>query len=355
MSPPDDPIQPPFHSTRKSKPMSRPLALLVWTCTTLGLVLGVCTAARAQPSDTYPSKPITLVVTWPAGGFADLLGRTVAAQLGQALGQTVVVENKGGANGVIGTAAVAKAAADGHTLMFQSVTSHAINPHVYAKLPYASEKDIAPLAVIASVPLLLVAHPGFAAKTVPELVEMAKKQPDAIAYASFGNGSASHLAGALFANQAGIKLMHVPYKGGGPALTDTLGGQVPLYFSAFGLALPQVQAGKLVALGTTAAARSKQLPDVPTLEEAGALRQNGGYEMSITYAVWAPSGLKPEVAALLAKALRQVVAAPAFREKLVAEGAEAMTLLTPAEAQAFVSKEGARLARIARDNAIRLD
>ena len=332
--------------------MTRRLALLTLTCTTLVCLLGQPVASLAQATETYPSKPITLVVTWPAGGFADLLGRTVAAQLGQVLGQTVVVDNKGGANGVLGTAAVAKAAADGYTLMFQSVTSHAINPHVYAKLPYVSDKDVAPLAVIASVPLLLVAHPAFAAKTVPELVELAKKQPDSIPYASFGNGSASHLAGALFANQAGVKLMHVPYKGGGPALTDTLGGQVPLYFSAFGLALPQVQAGKLLALGTTAAVRSKQLPDVPTLEEAGALR---GYEMSITYAVWAPAGLKPDVAAVLGKALRQVVGAQAFRDKLVGEGAEAMTLLTPAEAQAFVSKEGARLARIARDNAIRLD
>ena len=332
--------------------MTRRLALLTLTCTTLVCLLGQPVASQAQATETYPSKPITLVVTWPAGGFADLLGRTVAAQLGQVLGQTVVVDNKGGANGVLGTAAVAKAAADGYTLMFQSVTSHAINPHVYAKLPYVSDKDVAPLAVIATVPLLLVAHPAFAAKTVPELVELAKKQPDSIPYASFGNGSASHLAGALFANQAGVKLMHVPYKGGGPALTDTLGGQVPLYFSAFGLALPQVQAGKLLALGTTAAVRSKQLPDVPTLEEAGALR---GYEMSITYAVWAPAGLKPDVAAVLGKALRQVVGAQAFRDKLVGEGAEAMTLLTPAEAQAFVSKEGARLARIARDNAIRLD
>jgi tripartite-type tricarboxylate transporter receptor subunit TctC len=315
-------------------------------------LLAMPAAAQAPGTEPCAGKPITLVVTWPAGGFADLLGRTVGAQLGQVLGQTVVVDNKGGANGVIGSAAVAKAPADGCTLMFQSVTSHAINPYVYSKLPYASDKDIAPLAVIASVPLLLVAHPGFAAKTLPELIAMAKKQPDAVSYASFGNGSASHLAGALFANQAGVQLAHIPYKGGGPALTDTLGGQVPLYFAAFGLALPQVQAGKLLALGTTAATRSKQLPDVPTLEEAGPLR---GYEMSITYAVWAPAGLKPEVAATLGRALRQVVAAAAFRDKLAGEGAEPMTLLTPAEAQAFVARESTRLARIVKDNAIRLE
>ena len=315
-------------------------------------VLAAAAGAHAQGSDTYPSKPITLVVTWPVGGFADLLGRTVALQLGQALGQTVVVDNKGGANGVIGAAAVAKAAPDGYTLMFQSVTSHAINPAIYAKLPYNTDGDLVPLAVIASVPLLLVGHPGFAAKTVPQLVDLAKKQPDTIAYASFGNGSASHLAGALFATQAGVKLSHIPYKGGGPAMTDTLGGQVPLYFSAFGLALPQVQAGKLVALGITSTTRARQLPDVPTIEEAGGLR---GYEMAITYAVWGPAGLKPEVLATLAKALRQVVGSAGFRDKLADEGAVPLAVLTQADSLVFFNKERTRLTKIARDNAIKAE
>jgi tripartite-type tricarboxylate transporter receptor subunit TctC len=316
------------------------------------LAAWITAGAHAQSADSYPGKPVTLVVTWPAGGFADLLGRTVAAQLGQALGQSVVVENKGGANGVIGAAAVAKAAADGYTLMFQSVTSHAINPAIYARLPYNTDSDLVPLAVIASVPLLLVGHPGFAAKTVPQLVELAKQQPDTIAYASFGNGSASHLAGALFANQAGLKLSHIPYKGGGPALTDTLGGQVPLYFSAFGLALPQVQAGKLVALGITSATRARRLPDVPTIEEAAGLR---GYEMAITYAVWGPAGLKPEVLATLAKALRQVVGSPAFRDKLADEGAEPLAVLTAADSLSFFNQERTRLTKIARDNAIKAE
>ena len=318
----------------------------------MAVYLAAAPWAFAQTGETYPSRPITLVVTWPAGGFADLLGRTVGSQLSVALGQPVIVDNKGGANGVIGTAAVAKAPADGYTLMFQSITSHAVNPLAYGKVPYNNDKDVVPLAVIASVPLLLVAHPGFAARNVTELVEMARKQPEAISYASFGNGSASHLAGALFTNQAGIRMTHIPYRGGGPALTDTLGGQVPLYFSAFGLALPQVQAGKLVALGTTAGTRSRQLPNVPTLEEAGGLR---GYEMSIVYALWGPAGLKPEVTATLGKAIREVVGSAAFRDKLAVEGAEAMTLLTPAEASAYFTKEGARLSRIVKDNAIKLD
>lgn len=335
-------------------PISRraPLVLAAHAAVAALVTLTAAPGALAQGADSYPSKPITLIVTWPVGGFADLLGRTVGLQLGKALGQTVVVDNKGGANGVIGAAAVAKAAPDGYTLMFQSVTSHAINPAIYAKLPYNTDTDLVPLAVVASVPLLLVAHPGFAAKTVPQLVDLAKRQPDTIAYASFGNGSASHLAGALFANQAGLKMTHIPYKGGGPAMTDTLGGQVPLYFSAFGLALPQVQAGKLLALGTTSSTRARQLPDVPTLSEAGGL---SGYEMAITYAVWGPAGLKPEVLATLAKALRQVVGSVAFRDKLAGEGAEPLALLTAADSLAFFNMERTRLSKIARDNAIKAE
>lgn len=308
--------------------------------------------ALAQSAEVYPSKPITLVVTWPVGGFADMLGRTIAQQLGQALGQAVVVDNKGGANGVIGSAGVAKAAPDGYTLMFQSVTSHAVNPAIFPKLPYNTETDLVPLAVVASVPLVLVAHPGFGAKTVPQLIEQAKRQPETIAYASFGNGSASHLAGALFATQAGVKLNHIPYKGGGPALTDTVGGQVPLYFSAFGLAMPQVQAGKLIALGVTGSARAKQLPELPTLEEAGGLR---GYEMSITYAIWGPAGMRPDVQATLSRAIRQAVASTAFRDKLQDEGAVPLNLLTPAESWNYFQRERTRLVKIVRDNGIKAD
>ncbi len=309
-----------------------------------------CTAALAQ--DVYPSKPITLVVPWPPGGFNDVLGRTVAAQLQTNLGQTVIVVNKGGANGMLGTDYVAKQPADGYTLMFHSVTSHATNPFVYAKVPYSTEKDIMPLAVIASVPLLLVANPSVQARTIPDLIALAKKQPGALSYASFGNGSASHLAGALFTKQAGVQMAHIPYKGGGPALTDTLGGQVPMFFSAIGLALPHVKAGKLVALGTTGKARSPQLPDVPTIAEAGNLK---GYEMEIVYALWAPTGLKPEIVAKLEKAIDTVISSDSFKERLNDEGAEAMRLLTVSESRAFFNTESARLGKIVKDNGISLD
>jgi len=319
----------------------------------LGLAsLGIFQTAAMAQADAYPNKPIKLIITWPVGGFADTLGRTVANQLGPILGQQIVVENRGGANGMIGADAVAKAAPDGYTLMFQSVTSHAINPTMYSKTPYSTEKDIVPLAVIAQVPMLLVANPNLAAKNIAELIALAKKEPDTLAYASFGNGSASHLAGALLTNQAGIKMTHIPYKGGGPAITDTLGGQVPMSFSAFGVALPHVKSGKLIALGTTGPTRAKLLPDVPTIEESGNLK---GYEMSIVYAVWAPAGMPAPIVSKLTKALEQVVASSAFKEKVTNDGGEVMNLSTPAESNAYFQKEMQRLSKIVKDGNIKAD
>ncbi len=319
----------------------------------LGLAsLGIFQTSALAQADTYPNRPIKLIITWPVGGFADTLGRTVANQLGPILGQQIVVENRGGANGMIGADAVAKAAPDGYTLMFQSVTSHAINPTMYSKTPYSTEKDIVPLAVIAQVPMLLVANPNLAAKNIAELIALAKKEPDTLSYASFGNGSASHLAGALLTNQAGIKMTHIPDKGGAPAITDTLSGQVPMSFSAFGVALPHVKSGKLIALGTTGPSRAKLLPDVPAIEESGNLK---GYEMSIVYAVWAPAGMPAPIISRLTKALEQIVASSVFKEKVTNDGGEVMNLSTPVESNAYFQKEMQRLSKIVKDGNIKAD
>jgi len=323
----------------------------MYLCTSM-LFLGLLPVSAYAQTDAYPNRPIKLIITWPVGGFADTLGRTVASQLGPILGQQVVVENRGGANGMIGADAVAKSAPDGYTLMFQSVTSHAINPTLYGKTPYSTEKDIVPLAVVGSVPMLLVANPNLSAKNVSELIALAKKEPDSLAYATFGNGSASHLAGALFTNQAGIKMTHIPYKGGAPAITDTLSGQTPLSFSAFGVALPHVKSGKLNALGVTGSARSKLLPDVPTIEEAGNLK---GYEMSIVYAIWAPTGVPQSILNKLSKAIEQVVASSAFKEKVSSDGGEVMSIATPAESNLYFQKEMQRLSKIVRDGNIKAD
>jgi len=319
----------------------------------LGLAsLGIFQTSAIAQADTYPNRPIKLIITWPVGGFADTLGRTVANQLGPILGQQIVVENRGGANGMIGADAVAKAAPDGYTLMFQSVTSHAINPTMYSKTPYSTEKDMIPLAVIAQVRILLVANPNLAAKNIAELIALAKKEPDTLSYASFGNGSASHLAGALLTNQAGIKITHIPYKGGAPAITDTLSGQVPMSFSACVVALPHVKSGKLIALGTTGPSRAKLLPDVPAIEESGNLK---GYEMSIVYAVWAPAGMPAPIISRLTKALEQIVASSAFKEKVTNDGGEVMNLSTPVESNAYFQKEMQRLSKIVKDGNIKAD
>jgi tripartite-type tricarboxylate transporter receptor subunit TctC len=307
--------------------------------------------ARAQ-SDTYPNKPVKLIITWPVGGFADTLGRAIAIQMSTILGQQVVVENRGGANGMIGADLVAKSLPDGYTLMLQSVTSHAINPSMYGKTPYSTEKDIVPIAIVGSVPMLLVANTNFPPKSISELISLAKKDPDGIAYASFGNGSASHLAGALFTNQAGIKMAHIPYKGGAPAITDTIGGQIPLSFSAFGLALSHIKAGKLVALGTTGSSRAKLLPDVPTIAEAGNLKD---YEMSIVYALWAPTGVPGPVPNKLSKAIEQVTSSNTCKEKLLADGGEVINITTTRESQIYFQKEMQRLSKIVKDANIKAD
>lgn len=319
----------------------------------VGITIFTCLPflARAQ-SDTYPNKSIKLVITWPVGGFADTLGRAIATQMSTILGQQVVIENRGGANGMIGADLVAKSLPDGYTLMFQSVTSHAINPSMYGKTPYSTEKDIIPIAIVGSVPMLLVANTNFPPKSINELISLAKKDPEGIAYASFGNGSASHLAGVLFTNQAGIKMAHIPYKGGAPAITDTIGGQIPLSFSAFGLALPHIKAGKLVALGTTGSSRAKLLPDVPTIAEAGNLKD---YEMSIMYALWAPSGVPAPILNKLSKAIEQVTTSNIFKEKLLADGGEVINITTTRESQIYFQKEMQRLSKIVKDANIKAD
>ncbi|MCA3149964.1 MAG: tripartite tricarboxylate transporter substrate binding protein, partial [Rhodocyclaceae bacterium] len=246
--------------------------------------------ALAQPAAGWPVKPVRMVIPWPPGGGADIVGRILAEPLGQALGQQLVVENRGGSNGVIGAEAVARAAPDGYTIMFHSVTPHMLNPSFFAKLPYDTFTDFAPVGLVAEVPLAIVVNPVLPVKTLPDLIALARKNPGQLSFASFGAGSISQLAGELFNRQFGLKMTHIPYKGGGPALIDTLGGHVPIYFSGIGTSLPQLRAGKLRALGVTTATRSKLLPDVPTVDEAAGSK---GYEASVMFGLFAPAKTPP--------------------------------------------------------------
>ncbi len=221
------------------------------------LLAAACGSAVAQ---AWPNRPVRMVIPWPPGGGADIVGRILAEPLGQALGQTVVVENRGGSNGVIGAEAVARAVPDGYTVMFHSVTSHMLNPSFFPKLPYDTFADFAMVGLVSEVPLVIVVNPSLPVKTLPDLIALARRSGSQLSFASFGAGSISQLAGELFNRQFGLKMVHVPYKGGGPALSDVLGGHVPIYFSGIGTSLAQMRAGKLRPLGVTTAARSKLLP-----------------------------------------------------------------------------------------------
>jgi tripartite-type tricarboxylate transporter receptor subunit TctC len=301
-------------------------------------------AALAQ---AWPAQPVRMVIPWPPGGGNDILGRMLAEALTPALGQPVVVDNRGGANGLIGADAVAKAAPDGYTIMFHSVTTHLINPSFHAKVPYETVDDFAPVALIGEAAHVLVANPGFAAQRVPDLIAMAKKEPGKIAYASFGNGSSSHLSGALFCTLTGVDLSHVAYKGSGPALNDTIGGHVPLFFATVAAALPSIKAGKVRALAVTTSERSPLLPDVPTMDEAAGTR---GYETSVMYGVWAPARTPEPVVGRLNAEIVQATHSPALAGKLAAQGIEVAKPHSPADMAAYIRAQAPKWAKLVRDS-----
>jgi tripartite-type tricarboxylate transporter receptor subunit TctC len=307
----------------------------------LALILtAFCPALLAQ---TYPTKPIRMVVPWPPGGTNDILGRALAEPLGRVLNQQVIVDNRGGSNGMIGAEVVARAPGDGYTIMFHSITSHVTNPAFYKKLAYDTVKDFTPVTQIAAVPLVIVVHPSFPARSVRELVTLAKAKPGQINYASFGQGSMSHLAGELLKTMAAIDIVHIPYKGGGPALVDALAGHVPVYFSSIAPSLPHVKSGRLRALAVTTVERSKQLPQVATVAESPGLK---GYDASIMYAVWAPAKTPSEIVNRLHGAIVKVIYTPDFRERLDREGASDPIGNRPEQMAATIEGDMKRLAKL---------
>ncbi len=299
--------------------------------------------AGAASAQTWPAKPVRMVVPWPPGGANDILGRELAEHMTRLLGQQVIVDNRGGANGVIGAEAVARAAPDGYTFMMHSLTSHATNPAIYKKLNYDTINDFAPVTQVAWLPLMIVVHPSFPAKTVRDLVQLAKANPGAISYASFGTGSMSHLAGELLKVMAKIDITHVPYKGGGPALIDTVAGQVPVYFAGVTTGLSNVQAGRLRALAVTGSTRSKPLPDVPMVSETPGLK---GYEASVTYAAWVPARTSPDIINRLNAAIIKAMQAPEFKARLDREGCSDPIGGTPETLAAAQRSEIEKLAKI---------
>ncbi|WP_020226776.1 tripartite tricarboxylate transporter substrate binding protein [Acidovorax sp. MR-S7] len=309
------------------------------------LAWGLAALPGAWAQAAYPSRPIVMIVPQAAGGTNDIVGRVVSQKLAEKLGGSAVVENRPGAGGNIGTQAVAKAPKDGYTLLMTISSSQAINPALYKAPGFDPVADFQPVALIGAVPNVLLAHPAFPAKTVPELLAMAKAQPGQLQYASAGNGTLNHLLGEMLNQMAGIELQHVPYKGVAPALNDVLGGQLPLLFGSLPSTLSHIKSGKLRALAVSSAQRSPVLPDVPALGEFVP-----GYNGTLWIGLFAPAGVPKDVQDRLQEGMRQAMADKEMRDKLEAQGVElAGTADKPvmgAEFAATLKQDIAKWARI---------
>lgn len=292
-------------------------------------------------------KTVTLIVSYAAGGGADLMARLIAPRLADALGQTVVVDNRPGASGQIAAAMVARAAPDGSQLLLDA-SSFAVNPTLFPKLPYDSDTAFTPLAVLALFPNVLVCTPGFEAKNVRDVIKLAKAQPGKISYASSGNGSAQHLAGALFEARAGVDLVHAPYRGGGPAMTDVMGGQVPLFFANVASSLGYIQAGRLRPLAVTSRLRTRALPDVPTMEEAGV----PAYEVLEWNPVLGPAGMDAATKATLKAALRKAMADPEVLGRVRALSGEVFQDTSDGAGANFLKAQQTQWGRVVRERKI---
>src|SRR3954468_18371386 len=268
-------------------------------------------AAAPAFAQTYPQRPISLIVPWAAGGSTDILARIIGQHLHQSMGQPVVIENRTGASGNIGTAAVARAAPDGYTLLFNTMSVHTMNHALFATMPFDGVKDFSPIALLAYVTNTMVVHPTVPAKTVREFVDYAKANPGKIAYASAGPGSTNHLCGALFEKMTGVQMVHVPYRGGAPAVADTVSGQTQLFFTAGTQSLEHVKAGKLRLLAVTEEKRSSLLPDVPTVGETVP-----GYEMSVWYGAFGPAGMPRTIVARLNAEINRILLLPDVKKRM---------------------------------------
>lgn len=277
-------------------------------CTLLASIIGFATQVNAQ---SYPTKPITLVIPYPPGGSADMLARPVAAELQKRLGQTIIIDYKPGAGGTIATGYLARSEPDGYTLLMV-LAAHAINNSLYTKLPYNTQADFAPVSLVATLPLLVTASLNTPVNTIPDLIKYAKANPGKLTFASAGSGNTSHLAAELFKSTVDIEMLHIPYKGSGPAVVALLSGDVSLMFDSISTSVPHVKSGKLKALAVTGEKRSALLPNVPTVSQSGL----PGFEINGWYGVIAPAKTPPQIVNTLSKSIADVVNEPAMKEQL---------------------------------------
>jgi tripartite-type tricarboxylate transporter receptor subunit TctC len=318
-----------------------------------GLTLALVPTAWAQSA--WPTKPVRIVVPFAPGGTTDLLARALAPELSRAFGQQFIIDNKPGAGGNVGAAEVARAPNDGYTFLMGTVGTHGINVSLYSKMPYDPVKDFAPVTLVAGVPNVLVMNPAKAAEykieTVPDLIRFAKANPGKLNMASSGNGTSIHLSGELFKTLTGTYMVHFPYRGSGPAVTDLLGGQMDLMFDNLPSSMPHIKAGKLKALAVTSAARSEALPEVPTIAEAGPVK---GYEASSWFGLLAPAGTPADIVSRVQQETAKALANPAIKERLQSQGA-IPSGNTPAEFARLIDSEIRKWAAVVKASGAKVD
>jgi tripartite-type tricarboxylate transporter receptor subunit TctC len=331
-------------------PNGRPDASSLTRRALLILVASLCThSAAAFAQNGYPAKPIRLIIPFPAGGASDVVARLVVQRMTENLGQNILLDNRGGAAGNIGTEIVAKSPPDGYTLAFGNLSTHAINAAIY-KLPFSPERDFAPITVVAVLTNILVVHPTLPVYSVKELTALARTRPGQIDYASAGSGSPAHLAGEMFNSMAKVKLNHVPYKGGAPATIDLVAGHVAIMFNAMPAAMPHVRAGKLRPLAVTTAHRSRGAPAVPSMAEAGL----PGYDLSSWNGLLAPAGTPKEIITRLRDEVVKALQIAEVNERLVSSGADPVGN-TPEEFAATIRTDLARMAKLVKESGARAD
>jgi len=305
------------------------------------IIVGVVASSHAVAAETYPTKPVRVIVAFPPGGFVDLGARVMSAPLAAAFGQQVIVDNRGGAGGIVGTELAARAVADGYTLVVGSAGTHGVNQSLYRKLPYNVLRDFQPVTRLADGPSILAVHPSFPARNVKELIGLARGKPGQVMYASAGSGTSTHLAAALFEHLARVKFTHVPYKGGGPMIVDVVAGQVPVTFGTAASVSPHTKSGRLRGLAVTGGQRSATLPDLPTIAESGV----PGYEMLNWLGLFAPTGTPRAIVEKLNSEVLRIMRLPDVRERLNAQGSEPSPLPTD-EFAAFVKSEVEKWAKV---------
>src|SRR5262245_2689844 len=314
--------------------------------TAAGLLVALTTVVAAQD---YPTKPVRLIIPFPPGGSNDVVGRVIATHLGERLGKQVVVDNRAGAGGVVGTELAANAPKDGYTILIISM-AHAVNPWLYKPLPYDPIKAFAPISVLASGPNVVAVNPGLPVHSIKELVALAKEKPGQLQYASAGVGSFQHLGGELFKLEAKVDMLHVPFKGGGPAMIDVIGGHTKLLFSSLVQTTPHIRSGKLRAIATGGLKRNPVLPDVPTVAEPGV----PSYEAVNWWGLVAPAGTPASIIERLHKAVQEVQSSPEVGKQFDSEGAE-IVRMSPTEFGAFMVKEMAKWERVVKEGGIKAE